>query len=80
MVPVFLTALMTEAFIIYAFIKSFTLHLEIDWTFIFMTLIWSFYLVLPTFAAIYVGAITSEEVSASNLSSFFMFTQFSVNY
>lgn len=54
---------MTEVFIVYFAIQSFTLHFRIDWISMFETLIWSFYLVLPTFAAIYVGAITSEEVS-----------------
>lgn len=80
MAPVFLIALMTEVFIVYFSIQSFTLHLGIDWISMFETLIWILYLVLPTLGAIYAGAITSEEVSAVNLSSYFMFTQFSVNY
>lgn len=63
MVPVFLIALMTEVFIVYFTIKSFTLHLEIDWITMVETLIWIVYLVLPSCAAIYVGAITSEEVT-----------------
>lgn len=49
---------MTEVFIVYFFIQSFTLHLEIDWITMFETLIWILYLVMPTFGVIYVGAIT----------------------
>jgi hypothetical protein len=64
MAPVFLIALMTEVFIVYFAIQSFTLHLGIDWISMFETLIWFSYLVLPTFAAIYAGAITGEEVSS----------------
>lgn len=70
---------MTEVFIVYFTIQSFTLHLEIDWILMLGILIWISFLALPSLAAIYVGGITSEEV-AWNLSSFFMFTQFSVNY
>lgn len=80
MAPVFLIALMTEVFIVYFTIQSFTLHLEIDWISMFETLIWIFYLILPTFAVIYAAARTSEEVPVTTLSSYFMFTQFSINY
>lgn len=80
MVPVFLLAPMTEVFIVYFTIQSFTLHLEIDWISMFATLIWMLHLVMPSFAVIYVGAITSEEVSW-NLSSFLlMFKQFPMDY
>jgi hypothetical protein len=63
MVPVFLAALTTEAFIIYAVITSFTLRLGVDWFFVFTTVIWICYLVLPTIGAVYAAAIASEEVS-----------------
>jgi hypothetical protein len=62
MVPVLLIALMTEVFIVYNTIQSFTVDLEVDWIFVLQTLIWLVYLVLPNFAAIYAGAITSEKV------------------
>jgi hypothetical protein len=62
---VFLIALIAEVFMVYFTIQSFTLHLEIDWLImfsLFSTIIWSLYLVLPTFGVIYAAAITSEEV------------------
>lgn len=78
MVPVFLNALLTKMFIAYLAIQSFTDDLKIDWFTIFATSFWILYLVVPSMVAIYAGAITSDEVGAK--SSFFMFTQFSINY
>lgn len=63
MVPVFLIALMTEVFIVYFAVQSFTLHLEIDWFSMFDAIIRVVYLVLPTFAVIYAGAILSDELA-----------------
>lgn len=57
-VPIFLMALMTEVFIVSFTIQSFTLHLGIDWISMFETLIWILYLVMPTFAVVYVRDIT----------------------
>jgi hypothetical protein len=64
MIPVYLAALSTEVFIIYAIIASFTLRSSFDLFTILTTTIWMSYLVLPTLGAIYAGAVTSEEVSA----------------
>lgn len=61
--PVFLIASsMTEVFIIYFTIQSFTLHLEFDWFSMFGTLIWTFFRFLLLLMLEAKKEITSEEV------------------